>query len=306
MCAGGPGEAWVGDPEVMAMTEWARANRRRGGVVIRPHFPGCGFSEDPVTIIKGLVDAVEISLQWSRFPVQEWYRFLNCGYRVAVCGGTDKMSAGVPVGWTRTYARLDPKRPFTYEAWAKAVRAGRTVTSTGPLLNLTVDGHAIGDTIRMRAGGGTVEVEADVQSFWPVGTLEVVHNGRVVASEGAAAGARSLRVKGRLNIGQSGWIAARCWGPAGAPSQDNAAHTSPVYVTCGRTRLFEGPAAQHMLSLVEGTMEYMRHIATIHDEATLKRMLRLYREVRHELKHRLKTEAGPRLHHHGDGVWHGH
>ncbi|KKK94717.1 hypothetical protein LCGC14_2680060, partial [marine sediment metagenome] len=94
MCDGGPGESWLGDPDWMTLADWARENKRKGGVVIRPHYPYCGHTEDPVPILAGLVDALEIGgLRGTDFAVQEWYRYLNCGYRVAVVGGTDKMSA---------------------------------------------------------------------------------------------------------------------------------------------------------------------------------------------------------------------
>ena len=73
-------------------------------------------------------------------PRTRWYRYLNCGYRVAAVGGTDKMSAGMPVGGVRTYARLDRNRPFNFGNWAEAVRKGRTFTTSGPLIDLTVVG----------------------------------------------------------------------------------------------------------------------------------------------------------------------
>ena len=33
----------------------------------------------------------------------EYYRYLSCGYRLPLVGGTDKMSSDVPVGLYRTY-----------------------------------------------------------------------------------------------------------------------------------------------------------------------------------------------------------
>ena len=49
------------------------------------------------------------------------------------------MSSAVPVGLYRTYARLDEE--FSYETWCRAVRAGRTFLSGGPLVTLSVDGY---------------------------------------------------------------------------------------------------------------------------------------------------------------------
>ncbi len=170
MCGGGPTEAYIGDPDFRALAEWALENKRKGGVVIRPHFPYCGYSEDPVPILLGLVDALEIQqIVGKDFPTQEWYRYLNLGYRVAVCGGTDKMSAGFAIGWMRTYAKLDSNTEFTYDRWADAIRAGRTFSTSGPLIDLTVDGRQIGDDIVMSSKGGTVEARVSVESFAPVG-----------------------------------------------------------------------------------------------------------------------------------------
>ena len=109
--------------------------------------------------------------------IGEWYRYLNCGYRVAAVGGTDKMSAEMPVGAIRTYARLEGEAasaPFSFDAWAAAVRAGRTFTTTGPLVDLTVEGHAPGDEIQLPAGGGTLHVEARAESVVPFQRLEIV------------------------------------------------------------------------------------------------------------------------------------
>src|SRR5258708_22912953 len=85
--------------------------------------------------------------------ILEWYRFLNCGYRLPVLGGTDKMSAEMPLGAIRTYARLDPDTPPTFAAWAAAVRARRPFASSGPMLELTVDAHEPGELLALPAGG---------------------------------------------------------------------------------------------------------------------------------------------------------
>lgn len=308
MCCGGPTESYVGDPDLMSLAEWARENRRKGGLVIRPHFPFCGHTEDPVPILQGLVDALEIGAYFE-FSIQEWYRYLNCGYRVAVCGGTDKMSAGTALGWTRTYAQLKQNQPFDYSAWVDAVRAGRTFTSTGALIDLSVDGHGIGDTLRMSRSGGTVEVAATASCSLPLHRLEIVQNGKVVASsEAAGRGERKLQLRQSIRIDNSGWIAARChqrWDIPEFRKNMKAAHTSPVYVTCGDTRAFSGPAAQHMLALVEGGIEYLQTLATVFDESSRKRMVKLFREAQHELKGRLLVEGGQAAHH-GHGPYHHH
>jgi len=306
MCCGGPSESFVGDPDFMTMAEWALENKRKGGVVIRPHFPFCGNTEDPVPILKGLVDALEIgALRGGDFATQEWYRYLNCGCRVAVVGGTDKMGAYCALGWMRTYALLDTDRPFDYDNWADAVRAGRCFSTTGPLIDISVEGRGMSETVQLPRSGGTVEVEAWSESVWPLGKLEIVYNGQVVAAERAPKGASTLRVHTKVKVPGSGWIAARCTTAPDHPARNTSAHTSPVYLKCGNARAFDGVAAQHMLALVEGSIEYMNTLATVFDEKSRKRMVKLFKEAQQELKGRLVVEAG-HAHHQGRGEYHTH
>jgi hypothetical protein len=307
MCCGGPSESYVGDPDFLALAEWARENKRKGGVVIRPHYPYCGHTEDPVPILKGLVDALEIrNLRGSDFPTQEWYRYLNCGYRVAVVGGTDKMGAYCPLGWLRTYALLDPNRPLDYDDWAAAVRAGRTFSTTGPLIDITVEGRRrVGDTIELPASGGTLQVAASAQSVWPLGKLEIVHDGRVIATQRFEQGATRLNLLIDVIVNRSGWLAARCTGFDGHPAGYMAAHTSPIYIKVGDTRAFDGPAAEHMLALVEGGIEYLNTLATVFDEPSRRRLVKLFKEAQSELQGRLLVEARHECHA-GGGAYHTH
>ena len=292
MCCGGVSEAWVGDPDFRTLTEWAQECKAKDGVVIRPHFPYCGFTEDPTLVVNGVVDALEIRQNRDGgFPLQEWYGYLNNGYRVAVAGGTDKMGAYCALGNLRTYAKLDTNRRFTYENWAKAIRAGRTISTNGPLMNMCVEGKQIGDTIRLPAGGGRLQVDAVAESAWNVGRIEIVRNGKVVASESSRKGARKLRVSAKVPLTGSGWVAARCDGVGRTPSAYMAAHTSPVYVTCGRQRPFDGPALEHMLNLTRGGIEYLDTIATRFSDKDQQRMIRIYRSVEQHLHYRLHNHT---------------
>ena len=139
-------------------------------------------------------------LAQSHDAMAEYYRYLNCGYRLPLVGGTDKMSSTVPVGLYRTYARLDEE--FSYEAWCRAVRSGRTFLSGGPLVTLTVDGREPGDTVEL-SGPGTVSVQASVRGIFPLRSLEIVLNGEVVAKAEAGGGRQAsiseeLRIRGEF------------------------------------------------------------------------------------------------------------
>ncbi|MGZ8750900.1 MAG: hypothetical protein ACXWYP_08495, partial [Pseudonocardia sp.] len=68
--------------------------------------------------------------------------------------------ASNPPGWGRVYAKLGDA-PLSTDAFAEAVRAGRTVVTNGPWLTFDVDGHGPG-TVLDRGPGQRLRVRARV------------------------------------------------------------------------------------------------------------------------------------------------
>ncbi len=300
MCTGGPGEAYLGDPDTITLTEWAAACRERDGVVIRAHFPH-PICEEPVYFVLGQVDGTELRSHpdpaagtLDDFNYREWYRYLNCGYRVGAVGGTDKMSAGIAVGGARTYARLHPDDEFTFANWGRAVRAGRTFTTSGPLISLTVEGHGLGEEIKLPAGGGTLEVAAEATCLWPLHLLELVVNGQVVGATADEAGSKRLALKRKLRLRRSSWIAARCGSRLRVQQcwvNHLGAHTSPIYVTVGGQEMFQPSDATYMLTLIDGGLTYLDTLSVRYDEERHRRMKAIFNRARRALETRLRAHS---------------
>ena len=265
----GPGEAEIGGHMETTLSHWADEAHAQGAWVINPHFPNPN-GEPAALVATGRLDGVEM-LRQTRPNHMEYYRYLNCGYRLPLVGGTDKMSSDVPVGLYRTYARLPDDQEFTYENWCRSVAAGRTFLSGGPIIHLSVDGKEVGDTMTI-SGPGTVEVEAWAESVLPVFSLEIVQNGRVVARTDSRNGARRLELRENIRVDGHSWIAAR----TGAYDYFDIiqhhdvwnrgvfAHTSPVYVACGgEWDMFDPATAQYMLTLIEGDLAYIGETAGV-------------------------------------------
>jgi hypothetical protein len=258
-CSDGPDEAELGGALDVTMSDWADRTHAQGGTVVAAHFPHPN-GEPAVLVATGRADAVEM-LAHTGDAMAEYYRYLNCGYRLPLVGGTDKMTSGVPVGLYRTYARLDEE--FSYAAWCRAVRSGRTFLSGGPLVTLSVDGREPGDTVGL-SGPGTVSVHAVVRGVFPLRSLEIVRNGEVVARADANGG-RQAEISEELRIDGNSWIACRAIG-ADCHLDDWSrrvfAHTSPVYVACGGDWAMTDPEGiRYIRTLVEGAREYVRHTA---------------------------------------------
>jgi len=269
-CSAGPGEAELGGGVETSVARWADACHAQGGTVIIPHMPNPNC-EPAVLVSTGRADALEMAGH-GEFPHLEYYRYLNNGYRLPLVGGTDKMSSEVPVGLYRTYVFIPPDQEFTYENWCRNLRLGRTFVSAGPLLRFSVGGQSVGDTLALPARGGTVTVEAEALSVFPIHSLQIVQDGRVVAQTDDAAGSHRLTLRERLRVTRHSWLAARC-GAADyfAPTLHHdcwrrgiMAHTSPVYVACGGAwAMFDPAATQYMLTLVQGGLEYVRNCAPL-------------------------------------------
>ena len=262
-CSGDLNEAELAGTTEITLSDWADKCHAEGGYVINAHFPYPN-GEPAVLIATDRLDGIEWCGQ-IEFNHNEYYRYLNCGYRLPLVGGTDKMTSDRPMGVPRTYARLREDEEFNYENWCKNVSRGRTFLSGGPIIHFTADGHEIGDMIEL-SGAGTVEVEAWAEGIFPIHTLEIVRAGRVVASTEARNGARRLELREKVKVDGHTWLAARCGAPGYYAERLHPlwspgffAHTSPIYVAvAGAWSMFDEATARYMLALIESDLAFIR------------------------------------------------
>ena len=295
----GPTEGYIGDPTALAMSHWADESKSKGGLSIVPHFP-FPHSEVLAEVILGKVDGLEIRdfhvPSMDTFAIHEWYRLLNCGYRVPCVGGTDKMSASMPVGGVRTYAYLGDKQ-FNYENWSNAIRKGRTYTTSGPLMEFSVEGLFSGDNLNLPSKGGKVFVSAKATCFAPIHRLDIVVNGNVVYSESSVSGDFSLEINEEIIIDSSGWIAARVY------SENKAwhvwpvhlsAHTSPIYINVGDQDVFNSDVGNYLITTMQGGIEWLDTLATESDSSTMKSIKKVFQNAIKDVKHK----SSKHHHHH--------
>ena len=297
MTTDGATESRIGDPIETSLAEWADRCREREGLVILPHFP-VPYLEAVADIILGKIDGLEIRAFLRTFDnvaFREWYRYLNMGYRLPAVGGTDKMDASMPIGGARTYAHLGDKE-LTFPNWAQAVRSGRTFTTSGPIIGLSVDGHVPGDEIRLPKTGGVLEVDAWATSVQPIHELQLVVGGKVVESVVEADGTGKLRLRARVPFKGTTWVAARCMSrqfllhsfPIFA-----AAHTSPVYVVVDDRHMFNQADATFMLTMLEGGLTYLDTLSIPASPEKHERIRSVFQQAQAELHRRAHSAGHP-------------
>lgn len=228
--------------------------------------PSGAARELPVDAMLGYVQAVDLMSYNSDEPLSAelWYRLLNCGLRLAACAGTDALldRSTDPLGGSRVYVKVDG--PLNMQSWLDGLRRGRSFVTNGPMLQLSVNGHGLGDTVSLDRSG-SVAVECTVESHVPVQKADVIVNGRVVHSrrlgaEPVAADVTVRRFKIEVPVERSGWIALRVTGPDHPELFDGPAwaHTSPVFIEVAGRPI---PSAEDASYFVEWIDQLLRVVA---------------------------------------------
>jgi TolB protein len=140
----------------------------------------------------------------------------------------------------------------------RAIKAGRTFATNGPLLSLVVNGREPGDEIKLPLGAHTLSVRVAMHSIVPVEHLEVVQNGNVVATVPMSTDRKSASATLRMPIEKSGWITLRAWSEHASPPVLDIypfATTSPVYLTIAGIPPRSPEDARYFISWVDRLRE---------------------------------------------------
>jgi hypothetical protein len=250
--------------------------------------------ELPIDVALGKVDYLEVMGYSDHLITSEiWYRLLNCGFRLPAAAGTDAFpnfaSLRGPPGLVRVYARVSgfgargaglgeertgalpaprPPRPAPrdHQVFLAAIKAGRTFVTNAPLLDFQITGpddvtRQAGDEIALPIGEHQLEVRAILRSNVPVDHLELVGNGKVVASLALRRGGTSADTTIVLPVERSGWYVLRAWSDRPRlPVLDlyPFASTSPIYVRVGDAAVRSREDADYFLGWLAHVEAYVR------------------------------------------------
>lgn len=269
------------------MASVADGTHEQGGFVTWAHFPFPG-GELAVDMALGKVDSIDLMTMGDAFndifgqigPADTWYRFLNLGFRLPATAGTDKMQNTQVLGSVRTYVKIDG--PLSYQGWIDGIQAGRTFTTTGPMIKFSAGGDEIGDTIKAETGQ-MVSVHVEVTSRIPMERIEIIRGGEIVATKENPSGALTVSFTAQVPIDGSTWIAARTSSPVRLPFNQSIpvfAHTSPIYVEVPGRPIGSPEAAAYFAKQCEDAIEWARTKAKLLEESQRQEMIALYEEAR--------------------------
>lgn len=247
-----------------------RQTRATGALAGIAHGGNLGTSPTALAdAVGGAAEFLEIgNWSWELWPLDNWYRLLNCGYVLPATAGTDlpnnpRREPWQPfLGAMRMYAKTGNSTGSP--AWNEAVRRGETFVSSGPAIEFAANGVGPGGTLCLPAEGGSVRVSAVMRSPRDLQRLELVRNGGVVAtaSEQVREGeVRTMRLETEAQFDRSGWIAARGEGaPSLLPGGNEVAHTSAVRVLVAEEPIWSAEDGEALVStLLQQRDHYKRN-----------------------------------------------
>ena len=262
---------------------WSQNPEKAGYSVAR------GF---PVDLALGTFDYLEVHTSAGHFTntAEVWHRALNCGFRVTASAGEDSilsLHATPIIGSSRLYAYLGGK--LEWPRWVDAVKRGRTFVTNGPLLKLEVDGRMPGDEIRLPDQGGSVQVEASVESIVPLEKLELFFNGKPI--ETLVLNGRRGALSKRIPISSSGWFTLRASHSKPQHPVDDSyivGETSAIYVYKGKEEIRSRADAEYFVRWIDNLTKQAKEHQGWRSDREREHVLGQFLEARRIMEQRAK------------------
>jgi hypothetical protein len=213
-----------------------------------------------------------------------YYRILNSGIELPLSAGSANGVKATPAGYERVYVRLG-KEGLDYPAFMDALKRGRSFSTNGPVVELTVDGaYGPGDRIALkRKEEHRFHARARARSL--LDSLELVVNGAVVASQ-KGDDTHELTLDRAVRLDRSSWAAVRAF--AKSDRSEVFAHTSPVYFNVKGKPVIVPASVKDLLGKMDALIAYTEHFEGFREERHRKETLAVYREARNVLSRRLR------------------
>ena len=226
-----------------------------------PEMNGVGAMELPVTVVEGVCDFISAMDTRRIQEWNTWYHILNCGFSLKASGETDfPCMSSRRVGQGRVYVQLGKDAKLDFAEWCEGIKLGRSYVSDGfahaldfqvndtrpgfgdvalsqpgevtitaqvafaPVMPETVAQGVIEPVGGKRLVGDTVELHgprSDKLIEEGKRLVEIVVNGRAVASRKVPANGQISNLKFQIPIEHSSWVALRHFPQL---------HTNPVNV----------------------------------------------------------------------------
>ncbi len=224
-----------------------------------------------------------------------FYRYLNAGLKVPFSTGTDWFI----YDFSRVYVPAAKK--LSSQGWLDQLAAGRSYITNGPLLEFSVDGKNIGDTLALPRPG-KVKVVGQALGRVDFKRIELIQNGAVIHSEPSRPEAKHFvaRLELDLDLADACWLALRTPAPSAPklpefqqPTPHNEydrelfSHTSAIYVTLSGRSVFQPSAAKDLLAEMQRSRTFIQGRGAFANKTQRAQVLGVYDEAIDALRKRI-------------------
>ena len=232
---------------------------------------------------QGAADTIDVMCQGDEERnTADWYRLLNCGFKCPISAGTDS-ALNIPyhliAGAGRVYVQMEPK--LSYEGWIEGYKQGRSFATNAPLLHFSVNEKGPGEEIHWQSGSLELKVRAEATSHVPMERMDLVVNGRVMASQKAEREGTLIRMRESLTIADSSWVAVRVRGKAHKLLPNDKAlyaHSSPLYCYRSKRGIRFREDALYFIEQIDRLIQKVEDKGLFEDSAEKQKVIDLFRK----------------------------
>lgn len=205
----------------------------------------------PVDAALGTVECLEWSSA-SRAQLHVWHHALNNDLPIIPTGGEDSITnlhRTKLMGSVRTYVQSGA---LSIESWLKALAAGKSYFTMGPVLEFRINGKGPGEALRL-AQGDTLTIEAMVTSIAPLSKAVIHRNGQLFRELPLGDGRRRLSIKFQARVEGSAWYSLYTEGPP-HPLLDGEypqAATNAIRVYAGSQKIRSAESARYFVRWID-------------------------------------------------------
>lgn len=215
-----------------------------------------------------------------------FYRYLNIGLNVPFSTGTDWFIYDFSRVYVQHPSRLSP------EDWLTQLAAGNSYITNGPLLEFSVAGKSMGDSVLLNRPG-SLRIEGNARGREDFQRIELIQNGRVLAKAEASPqkGHFVAHLDFELPVDEPCWLALRTPPPSApdkglvrqtplnAYGQELFSHTSAIFVDMAGKRYFDPATAQALLGELKENLALIQDKARFSGEDERRQVLAIYEEA---------------------------
>ena len=229
-------------------------------------WPGGGYARGLLCFLAaGLVDAITLAdfSTDTASTKQLWYHLLNLGFKIPAVAGSDvcvRHRGFPPPGTWRTL--IEDRDDVSFGGFLAAVRRGRALLSTAPLLKIEIDGHTPGDCVPKDRRRPMLSIDLDSPEV--VDVVRIIVDGKV--RDEVEVGARRWEYKTRLDDGMGSWLVVECSGTASWHYPHGLwAHTNPIYLS-GRVNAGSLAASRQYCEEFRGKLDHYLAMRRLNEE----------------------------------------